>query len=87
MTMRLIQAQPHEGKWCVANVRIGLLISAGQGYSVYWSSLMQTTGQDQCKWVVKSLQLRNPALGLNHEAGRGDYRIMYFVTVSEKIDD
>ncbi|KWS66001.1 hypothetical protein AL053_05785 [Pseudomonas savastanoi pv. fraxini] len=31
---------------------------AGQGHSVRWSNPMQTTGQAECKWVVKSMQLR-----------------------------
>ncbi|POP95481.1 hypothetical protein CXB41_16970 [Pseudomonas syringae pv. syringae] len=31
---------------------------AGQGHPVCWSNPMQTTGQVECKWVVKSMQLR-----------------------------
>ncbi len=27
-------------------------------YDVHWSSPMQTPGQVECKWVVKSMQLR-----------------------------
>jgi hypothetical protein len=31
----------------------------GQGHPVRWSNPMQTTGQVECKWVVKSMQFRN----------------------------
>ncbi|WP_348967365.1 hypothetical protein [Pseudomonas sp. PS02303] len=36
---------------------------AGQGHPVCWSNPMQTTGQVECKWVVKSMQLRTIEIG------------------------
>ena len=41
---------------------MGRILRAGQGVRVRWSNRMQTTGQVECKWVVKSMQLRT--LGL-----------------------
>jgi len=31
-----------------------------------WSARMQSTGQWQCKWVVKSMQLRNKLASRNN---------------------
>ena len=35
-------------------------ISAGQGRPADWSNPTQTTGQVECKWVVRSMQLLTP---------------------------
>ena len=32
-------------------------VSAGENHPMCWSNPMQTTGQVECKWVVKSVQL------------------------------
>lgn len=41
---------------------MGRILRAGQGVRVRWSNRMQTTGQVECKWVVKSMQLRIHAI-------------------------
>ena len=41
---------------------------AGQGHPVRWSNPMQTTGQVECKWVVKSMQLRSRSSALAYAA-------------------
>jgi hypothetical protein len=41
-----------------AHVRFGSF-SAGHGHEACWSNPMQMTGQVECKWVGKSVQLPN----------------------------